>query len=58
MFCRRGKGFCGLGKTLFSDSPCNALYMTLGALGQEFAIRMADIRDVTDGIRKLRKSYN
>ena len=27
-------------------------------LGPEFAIHMADIRDVTDGIGKLRKSYN
>ena len=26
--------------------------------GPELAIRMADIRDVTDGIGKLRKSYN
>ena len=33
-------------------------FFFLQNLSPEFAFRMVDIRDVTDGIGKLRKSYN
>ena len=42
---------------MLGPAPCAGLVPTY-TQSPEPAIRMADIRDVTDGIGKLRKSYN